>query len=113
MKKLLETIYGRDYDLRERIFRMIVLVGVLLASMGIIECVVLMDMHVIVVPLFILLAVMIIALLVTFKYRKIDIAAILVGFLIILLIFPAMFFLSGDWKAAPSYGLPLGCFTSF
>ena len=54
MKKLLETIYGRDYDLRERIFRMIVLVGVLLASMGIIECVVLMDMHVIVVPLFIL-----------------------------------------------------------
>ncbi len=113
MKKLLETIYGRDYDLRERIFRMIVLVGVLLASMGIIECVVLMDMHVIVVPLFILLAVMIIALLVTFKYRKIDIAAILVGFLIILLIFPAMFFLSGGLEGGAVIWFALGLFYVF
>lgn len=27
IKKLFETIYGRDYELRERIFRMLILVG--------------------------------------------------------------------------------------
>ena len=113
IKKLLETIYGRDYDLREKIFRMIVLVGVFLASMGIIECVFLMDMHVIIIPLFILLGVMILAMLVTFKYRKIDIAAIIVGFLIILLIFPAMFFLSGGLEGGPVIWFALGLFYVF
>ena len=31
IKKLFETIYGRDYELRERIFRMLILVGICLA----------------------------------------------------------------------------------
>ena len=96
MKKLYDKIagiiYRRDYELRERIFRMIILVGSLLATLGIIECIILMDINIIVVPLAILLAVMIGELLITFKYRRIDIAAIIVGFLVILLVFPAMFF---------------------
>ncbi len=113
IKKLLETIYGRDYELRERIFRMIILVGCALAGLGIIECILLMDLNIILIPLLVLLAVMGMELLITFKYRKIDFAAVIVGFLIILFIFPAMFFLSGGLEGGAVIWFALGLFYIF
>lgn len=113
IKKLFETIYGRDYELRERIFRMLILVGICLAGMGIIECIFLMDVHIIVIPLIILLAVMVIVFLATFKYRKINFASTIVAFLIIFLVFPAMFFLSGGLEGGAVLWFSLGIFYIF
>ena len=113
IKKLFETIYGRDYELRERIFRMLILVGICLASMGIIECILLMDVHIIVIPLIILLAVMTVVFLATFKYRKINFASTIVAFLIIFLVFPAMFFLSGGLEGGAVLWFSLGIFYIF
>lgn len=113
IKKFLETICGRDYELRERIFRMIILVGCTLASLGIIECIFLMDLKIILIPLLILLGVMGIELLITFKYRKIDFAAAIVGCLIILFVFPAMFFLSGGLEGGAVIWFVLGLFYIF
>ena len=113
LKSIYEMIYGRDYELRERIFRMIILVGGSLALMGIVECIILMDVKIIVLPLALLLLVLGIELLITFKYRKIDIAAIIVGFLIILLVFPAMFFLSGGLDGGATIWFALGLFYVF
>ena len=89
-KKICEMIYGREYELRERIFRMIILIGCTLLILGIIECIGLMDVKLIVIPLVVLLIVLGVELLVTFKYRKIDVGAVIVGFLIILFVFPTM-----------------------
>ena len=72
-KKICEMIYGREYELRERIFRMIILIGCTLLILGIIECIGLMDVKLIVIPLVVLLIVLGVELLVTFKYRKIDV----------------------------------------
>ena len=113
MKKLLEIIYGREYDLRERIFRVVILAGGLLAALGIVECILLMGVGMVLVLLLLLLAVMITELLITFKFHNIEFAAVLVGFLIILLIFPAMFFYAAAWKAVRYSGLPLGFFMRF
>lgn len=112
-KKIYEMIYGRDYELRERVFRMIILVGCTLLVMGIIECIGIMDVKVIVIPLVVLLAVLAVELLVTFKYRKIDVAAVIVGFLIILFVFPSMFFLSGGLEGGAVVWLALGLFYVF
>jgi len=113
IKKLFETIYGRDYELRERIFRMISLVGICLAGLGIIECLLLMDVHIIVIPLVILLTVMGVVLLATFKYRKISFVSSIVGFLIILVVFPSMFFLSGGLEGGAVLWFSLGIFYVF
>ncbi|MCM1386512.1 MAG: DegV family EDD domain-containing protein [Bacillus sp. (in: Bacteria)] len=113
LKTIYEMIYGRDYELRERIFRMIILVGGGLALLGILECVAIMDVKIIVLPLILLLLVLGTELLITFKYRKIDIAAIIVGFLIILLVFPAMFFLSGGLEGGAVVWFALGLFYVF
>lgn len=111
--KLCGMIYSRDYDLRERIFRMIILVGSFLATIGIIECIFLMDLNIIIVPLITLLLVMIGELLITFKYRRIDVAAVIVGFLIILFVFPTMFFLSGGLDSGATVWFALGLFYIF
>ena len=37
IEKVYKMIYRRDYELRERIFRVIILVGSVLAVMGILE----------------------------------------------------------------------------
>ena len=94
-EKVREAVFGRDYELRERIFRMIIIVGSILVIMGIVECIFLMDVMTILIPLVMLLVLLCIEILATFKYRKIDFAAILVGCLIIMVVFPEMFFLSG------------------
>ena len=106
--RIYHAIYRRDYELRERIFRVIILVGSTLAIMGIIECISIMDMKVIVLPLALLLTVLGIALLATFKFRKLDFAAFVVGILIIMVIFPAMFFLSGGLEGGAVIWFSLG-----
>lgn len=112
-KKIYEMIYGRDYELRERIFRVIILIGGALAIMGILECIGLMDVKVILIPLVLLLLVLVVELLITFKYRKIDFAAAIVGFLIILIVFPSMFFLSGGLEGGAVVWFALGLFYIF
>ena len=53
------------------------------------------------------------SLLATFKYRKINLASSIVGFLIILVVFPAMFFLSGGLEGGAVLWFSLGIFYIF
>lgn len=113
MKKLLEMIYGREYELRERIFRVITLIGYTMAFLGIVECIALMDFNIILLPLTVLFVVMLVALIATFRYRRLEFASILVGVLIILVIFPEMFFLSGGLDGGATIWFVLGMFYVF
>ena len=108
IKKLFEVIYGREYELRERIFRMLILIGGSILIMGIVECLIIMDVKLIVIPMVCFLLVLLAVLLMTFKYHKIDISAAIVAFLIILVIFPAMFFLSGGLEGGATLWFALG-----
>lgn len=111
--KIREMLYRRDYSLNERIFRMIILIGCGLAAMGIIECLILMDVMTVLIPLVILLMVMVVELVITFKYRKIEFAAVIVALLIILLVFPSMFFFSGGLNGGATVWFALGLFYVF
>lgn len=111
--KLREMLYRRDYSLNERIFRMIILIGCGMVTMGIIECLILMDVKTVLIPLVILLAVMAAEIVITFKYRKIEFAAAIVALLIILLVFPAMFFFSGGLSGGATIWFALGLFYVF
>lgn len=108
IKKLFEDIYGREYELRERIFRMLILIGGSILIMGIVECLIIMDVKIIVIPMILLLLVLLAVFLITFKYRKIDMSAAIVAFLIILVIFPSMFFLSGGLEGGATLWFALG-----
>lgn len=106
-------LFGRNLDLRERIFRMIIAVGAAVATAGILECIILMDIGIILVPLSILLFVMIAALVITFQYNKVNVAAVVVGLLIIIVVFPEMFLLSGGLDGGGTVWFVMGLFYVF
>jgi len=110
-QKLYQKMFGQELDLRERIFRVILVVGSMAAVIGNIESAILLGEHN--VPLIILLCSMIVALVATFKYRKLDFAAILIGFFLIVVVFPEMFFWSGGIRGGSTIWLSLGIFYVF
>ena len=108
LKKLYDMALPRDLELRERLFRMIILVGSLISAVAIVECVILMDFDVILIPMILLLVTMVISLITTFKYGKFELSAIIVEFVISLVFFPLMFFFSGGVESGAMVWFVLG-----
>lgn len=112
LKNLGDKMLGRELELKERMFRVIILFGGAMTIAGVIECILLMDFDIIILPLFLLLVVMGIALFVTFKYHRIEIATVLMG-LVMTGLFPSMFFLSGGIEGGAAVWFVLGLFYMF
>lgn len=113
LKKILNKILDRELEVKERIFRMIVLLGSIASLTGIIESVLLVDMHGIIMPLAIMMAVMGTALVATFRYRLLHFSSIVLGLLIVIVVFPQMFIHSGGLSGGASVWFALGLFYVF
>lgn len=108
-RKLLQSISGKDCELRERMLRTIILVGGIATIVGITEIVFVMEVTGILLPmLLVLLLAMAACLFATFKYRRYNLASILLGLIIIILVFPVMFCLSDGINSGAAIWLALG-----
>ncbi len=102
VEKFLQMIGGKDSDLRERLFRCIILFGGIAAFLGTAESFFVMKMDGTLLTCFLVLLVFMAGtLIVTFKYKKYNMAATLLYFLIEAILFPILFFLSGGVHGAP------------
>lgn len=108
IRGLIEEVTRRDLEIRERCFRMVILVGNFLAFFSIWECLICEEVKTVIVPLVILLGVFLIGLVLTFKYRKIQAAANILGFFILLIVFPAMFLFNNAVNGGASVWFILG-----
>lgn len=107
--KLMKLIAGKDYALRERMLRIIILCGGIATIVGITECLFVMEVTTLLIPLlFLVLLVIGISFYVAFKYRKYEAAAILIAIVVVGMVFPATFFISGGLVGGPSVWLTLG-----
>lgn len=107
--KIMQRIIGKDCDLRERMFRTIILVAGIATIIGLGECFFVMKIENLLVPIVILiLLAMGLTLFFTFKYQKYNLAAMLLGLIIIVMVFPAMFFFSGGIESGATIWLALG-----
>ena len=113
LKKLCLLVYGRDFTLRERLFRASLLVGSIVVFSGIIESMLVGCNLSTVILLFFLLMVLGVALFATFKYRKMDFSATVIGLVIILAVFPDVFFLSGGIEGGAAIWFVFGMFYIF
>ena len=95
LNKMKNIIFGRDVELKERLFRMILLVGLLVSGTAIFECLFFMHNPQSVCFLLIAFTSMGISLFITLKYGKYDIPAIIVGIVLIVIAFPCVFFMCG------------------
>ncbi len=109
LEKIIQAVLGKDCELRERMLRSIILMGGFATIAGITEILLVMKINNILLPmLFLLLLAMGASFIATFKYRKYDYAAILLGLVIIVMVFPVMFLLSGALEGGASIWLALG-----
>ncbi len=108
-KWIMQLISGRDLELKERMLRTIILVGAAATVVGIAEILFVLEVTGILIPILILLLVVMgISFFATFKYRKYDLAAILLGLIIIVMVFPLMFCLSGGIESGAALWMALG-----
>lgn len=94
LKKIKDIVFERNINLREQLFRMILVLGQLLVLIAIIENIVFFD-RTQVFPLCLVMVTMAVALYITLKYKKSDFSMVMVGIVLISYVFPYMFFLSG------------------
>ena len=111
--KIVEKLAGREFSLRERLFRLIILVGFGLSFLGLIECAFVMSANMMVIPFVSLFVGMTIGVILTFKYRKLDLAAIIVGIDIIVIVFPVEFIVCGGINGGASVWFALALFYLF
>ena len=109
MREKLDKLFrGEEIALKEQFFRLILVVGLLVSVIAIFAGLVLENAFANAIPLCVLVCVILAASVATFKYHKIDFAAALFGVLIICVIFPLMFFVSGGIHGGAAVWFVLG-----
>ncbi len=110
MRKILTNLLSeKDYELRERILRSIILIGGIAAIVATVEILLVMEITAIWLPFVVLLlGAMVVSLLATFKYQKYNFASTLLGLVIVVIIMPSMFLMSGAVESGASVWLALG-----
>lgn len=108
-EKLIQKVTGKDCELQERMFRIIILVGGIAVAVGIAEVLMVMELKTdIVLMLLALLLAMGAAFVATFRYRRYNLASILLGIVIVGMVMPIMFMLSASIDSGASVWLSLG-----
>ncbi len=109
MKKFIaENIFNEKFSLRERIFRLIIIVGFVLSIMAILVSMGIANLFETLPPLMVMFISMLLGVLLTFKYNKLDLAAVLVAIAINGIAFPVMFFWCGAIEGGASVWFVLG-----
>lgn len=109
MRKFIEEqIFNEKFSLRERIFRLIIIVGFLLSIVAILVSMGISNLYETLPPLMIMFGSMLLGVLLTFTYNKLDIAAVIVAIAINGVAFPVMFFWCGAVESGASVWFVLG-----
>lgn len=107
--KIMNFIQGKELELQERMFRTIIFLGGAATTFGVLESLFLEEMIGIQIPVFILLLLaMSVAMVATFKYKKYDLSAMIMAVIIVEILFPIKFFLSGGLEGGPAIWFVLG-----
>lgn len=99
-----------EFSLRERLIRKIVLFGFIFCIFSCGEILLATSAYYTLIPISVVTISLLVALILTYKYRKIEIAAALVGIVCIFIAFPSVFFLSGGIEGGATIWFSLGIF---
>lgn len=110
MRDKLNFITGKkDMELKERMLRSIVFVGGITVLIAIVEILIVFEITSMLLPFLVLLILtMGISLVITFKFKKYNLASILLGLVIVVIVMPTMFFLRGALGGGAAVWLTLG-----
>ena len=107
-KFITEHVLNEKFSLRERIFRLIIMVGFAVSIVAIAVSFGIDNFYETLLPLLVMFVSMVVGILLTFRYNKLDVAAILVAIVLNVFAFPTMFFLCGAIEGGASVWFVLG-----
>ncbi len=109
MREFLEkSLFNREDSSRERIFRLIIMLGFAISVLAIVVSAGIGNLFETLLPLLIMFVSMLMGVILTFKYNKLDAASILVAIALNGIAFPDMFFYCGAIESGASVWFVLG-----
>lgn len=107
-EKIYQALHGGDMEIRERLFRLILVVSMFVVFVAILAGLMLQNSLMNALPLIGMFAVAVIAAVATFKYHKVNFAVTLFSVTVIGVVFPIMFFASGGVDGGAAVWFVLG-----
>jgi len=108
VKDWLAKLYGEAANIREKLFRIMLSLGLVIVTLAIIVSFFARSSIIVFIPLTLIDIVIGLGLYITCKYRKMNLAALIMGVLINICLFPFMFFASGGIESGAAIWFVLG-----
>ncbi|MBP5198909.1 MAG: DegV family EDD domain-containing protein [Lachnospiraceae bacterium] len=115
-RSLLKYVFGDDLEIKERLFRQILIAGILMCAVSSVENLLITDSPLVYTSIVATIAIMLAASVATFSYHRTELAAKILGVFFIFMFFPSVFFYSGGTEGGASLWLTMGiiyCFLMF
>lgn len=113
IKKLYQSIFSEELEIKERLFRIILLVGTVSVGLAILEGFTLENLESLLGIYLIMFVGFLTALIMTFRYRNIETASIVAGIVIIVFALPEIFIKGGGTNSGAAIWLLMGIFYVF
>lgn len=110
---LIKELLGRQLSIRERIFSMLMIMGGVMSVGGLLETVVVSGWGPPMIPLLCLLITILFSLFLCVVKKQRDLAAIVIGLVLCLAVFPSMFFYNGGIKGGATIWLVINLIYAF
>lgn len=113
MDWLIKELLGRQLSIRERIFSMLMIVGGIMSVGGLVETVIVSGWGPPMIPLLCLFVTILISLFLCVVKKQRDLAAVVIGLVLCLAVFPSMFFYNGGIKGGATVWLVINLIYAF
>ncbi|MDD3218080.1 MAG: DegV family protein [Lachnospiraceae bacterium] len=108
IRKWYENIVNDDSSLRERLFRIIMFMGIIAMTFALIFCVIMQEMQILIVLFSISMVSFAFTIWCSYRYHKIDLPATVTWIFVDLILLPVTFFVSGGVESGASVWFVLG-----
>ena len=113
LKKIQDVFFNEKLDIKERLFRIILISGTVAVGVAILQGLTLVNAQNLMLLYTVMFVVFAVAFVLTFKYRNMELSATLLGFVIVVIALPFIFLKGGGVNSGAGLWLCLGIFYVF
>lgn len=113
LSKLYQLLFNEKLDIKERLFRIILLSGTVSVGLAILQGLTLVNAENLMIIYIIMFGTFVSAFILTFKYRNMELSSTILGIVIVVLVLPFIFLKGGGVNSGASLWLCLGIFYVF
>lgn len=113
IRKLYQRFFNDEMDIKERLFRIILIVGTIAVTLAILEGLTLVNAGNLMLVYVLMFIAFIVAFVATFRYRNIKFSSVLIGIVIICIALPFIFFKGGGINSGSALWMTMGIFYVF